>query len=127
MVRKCREYPHAYCLHRYFDEIDFKEEFDGVWACASLLHLNRKEGESAVARLTTSLRIGGSMFLSVKQGSGHKTIDGRYFEYYTIEDIDSMYKEDKRLAPIEKWTSASSSSDGCEQVTWLNLLLRREA
>lgn len=23
-----------------FDEIEFKNEFDGIWACASLLHLS---------------------------------------------------------------------------------------
>ena len=45
MVQKCQEYPHAYCIQRSFLEITFKEEFDGVWACASLLHLTRDQGE----------------------------------------------------------------------------------
>lgn len=26
-----------------FDEMDFKEEFDGIWACASLLHVPNEE------------------------------------------------------------------------------------
>src|SRR5205807_7688771 len=39
MVKKCQEYPHAYCLHLSFEDLDFEEVFDGVWACASLLHL----------------------------------------------------------------------------------------
>ena len=26
-------------LHLTFDQIDWRDEFDGVWACASLLHL----------------------------------------------------------------------------------------
>ena len=38
-------------LHLTFDEIDWRDEFDGVWACASLLHLPSRELHAALQRL----------------------------------------------------------------------------
>jgi len=66
MVRKCQEYPHAYCIQRQFSKIAFKEEFDGIWACASLHHLSLEEAKSAVTNLSTALKPKGTMFISVK-------------------------------------------------------------
>src|SRR6185295_9472088 len=85
MVRKCREYPHAYCVTMSFLEVDFKEQFDGVWACASLLHLTQTEAKDAMMRLTTALKPGGVMLVALKKGSkGEKSEDstGRFFQYY---------------------------------------------
>ncbi|SVB60985.1 uncharacterized protein METZ01_LOCUS213839, partial [marine metagenome] len=28
-------------IHRKIEDIDFKDKFDGIWACASLLHINK--------------------------------------------------------------------------------------
>lgn len=42
-------------LKMRFQELAFEEEFDGVWACASLLHVNRGEMKEVLQRLARSL------------------------------------------------------------------------
>ena len=37
MVKLCNAYPHAFCINQNIQDINFMEEFDGVWCCASLL------------------------------------------------------------------------------------------
>jgi ubiquinone/menaquinone biosynthesis C-methylase UbiE len=91
MVRKCSEYPHAYCLNISFKDADFKEEFDGVWCCASLIHLTTEEAIEAMKRLTTSLKGGGIMFLSLKAGEGNKDSEGRFFQYYDESSVEKPY------------------------------------
>ena len=125
MVRKCNEYPHAYCKQLSFDQIRYREEFDGVWACASLLHLPRSQAVSAVARLTTALKPGGIMFISLKAGKGNREINGRYFEYYDEGSITDLYKDDPRIEFVEHWRSKSTAFDG-NGTEWLNLILRRK-
>lgn len=51
-------------LQLRFDEISFRDEFDGVWACASLLHVMRHELPSVFRRLATGLRAGGVLYVS---------------------------------------------------------------
>jgi hypothetical protein len=42
-------------LHRTFAKIEWSQTFDGVWACASLLHLPRPQVADAICRLTEAL------------------------------------------------------------------------
>ena len=125
MTKKCNEYPHAYCRRLAFHEVDFAEEFDGVWACASLLHLSREEAALAASRLTTALKPGGVMFVSVKKGIGRETLEGRYFEYYDSQNASSIYTGEPRLGLLKLWTSTSTVGPNSTATDWINLLLRR--
>ena len=60
--------------------------FEGIWAMASLLHLERHEVTGALAGLRRLLVPGGVLFASVKRGSGRvRDDDGRWF---TLHDED---------------------------------------
>lgn len=124
MVRKCKEYPHAFCLNISFEDLDFKEEFDGVWCCGALLHLSVEKGKEAVKRLATSLKVGGVMLLSLKVGEGHKKQDGRFYQYYDESSVRELYEGDSRLEIVNMWVSESLVPT--EERNWLNLLLRRK-
>ncbi len=126
MVKKCREYPHAYCIQRSFDEVNFKEEFDGVWANASLVHLMKSDATKTISHLATALKPGGIMFISLKEGEGAKEEDdGRFFQYYTEIETKDLYTADGRLSLIKLWKSASAIENGSDQAVWLNILLKR--
>jgi len=73
-------------LRMRFDEVRFEDEFDGVWACASLLHVPRREMDGALARLSRSLKPGGVFYASFRYREGeviHE--DGRHFADCTEE------------------------------------------
>jgi len=58
-------------------------EFDGIWAAASLLHLQRDDVVPALGRLRRLLVPRGRFFASVKAGVGEeRTSDGRWFTYF---------------------------------------------
>ena len=57
--------------------------FDGIWAMASLLHLDRQQIGIARAAQASLLKPGGVLFSSVKRGSGEVIDDtGRWFTLY---------------------------------------------
>ena len=62
-----------------FDDIAWREAFDGVWACASLLHVARAELPAAVGRLRDALVPGGVLWMSFKYGTEERTVAGRTF------------------------------------------------
>ena len=51
-----------------FDALDFNNEFDGLWACASLLDIARQELNAILSRITKALKPGGVLYLSFKHG-----------------------------------------------------------
>lgn len=127
MVRICREYPHAYCLHLSFKNLAFQEGFDGAWVCASLLHLRFDEAKQAVANLTTALKPGGVLFVSLRQsldGGETATVGGRFYEYYTEKKLADLVSSESRLENPKIWPSPSGLEGDTSR--WLNALARRK-
>lgn len=95
--------------------------FDGVWACASLLHLPRLELPLAIARVQTALRGGGVLFLSMQEGSGSSIAsDGRFYARYSRLELKSIVVS-AGMSVIDQW-STPDTLPGRESLTWLNLL-----
>ena len=55
-------------LCQTFDQLDFDQVFDGVWACASLLHLPYVELPGVFEKIARALRPGGYFYASFKYG-----------------------------------------------------------
>ena len=60
-------------------ELDYEGEFDGVWACASMLHLREGEIPRALALVRRALRDGGVLYVSFKDGTFSGRRDGRWY------------------------------------------------
>ncbi len=62
--------------------------FSGVWASASLLHLDRRDLAPTLKKLAAVLRRGGRLYASFKRGLGsHRHVDGRLFQLYMERDL----------------------------------------
>lgn len=56
--------------------------FDGIWACASLVHLPPEKISTSISHLKSLLNPGGILFVSLKKGIGQAVDDkGRNFTY----------------------------------------------
>ena len=62
-----------------FDQMDWQERFDGVWTCASLLHVAEADLPATLSRLRRALVPGGVWFMSFKYGRGERQAGQRRF------------------------------------------------
>ena len=62
-----------------FEDLDYEDEFDGVWACASLLHLGYTELRDVLVLICRALRDDGILFASFKKG-GYRIAEDAGFE-----------------------------------------------
>ena len=49
-----------------FDKLPYEAEFDGVWACASLLHVPSSDIQDVLVKIERALKKGGYFYFSVK-------------------------------------------------------------
>ena len=52
-----------------FSELDSKEEYDGVWACSSILHVKREELIDILKKIRTFLKTNGYFYTSFVDGN----------------------------------------------------------
>lgn len=125
MVRLARERVggRAEVLRLRFEDVAWREEFDGVWACASLLHVPAEAFPNVARRLTAALRPGGTLYMSFKLGAGERVAGGRRFADHTDESLRGALC-DSGLTVREAWTTGDARA-GRAGERWLNALCAR--
>lgn len=105
--------------HLTFSEFEEPIGYDGIWACASLLHLDDAGFRDALDRLIRALRPAGVLFVSVKQGEGLRELpDGRVFNDFTVERLVAL-PEFEALRVQESWTNLSTVNN---RDVWLSVV-----
>ena len=80
------------------------EPFDGIWCCASLMHLNDEACRHFFENLNHNLKPGGALYVSVKSGieTGEDEA-GRYLRNFTEEELREMINTIAGLKASELW------------------------
>jgi superfamily II DNA or RNA helicase/HKD family nuclease/2-polyprenyl-3-methyl-5-hydroxy-6-metoxy-1,4-benzoquinol methylase len=104
---------------RTFDDVDEIEVYDGIWCCASLLHVPAPDMPRSLRALWDALKPGGALYVSFKNGEGTREKDGRTFtdadegrvrawlrHVSNAEVIDVWQTKDARPERPDEWTNA---------------------
>ena len=100
------------------------EIYDGIWACASLLHLKKQEMLPVMCELAKALRPGGVLYASFKYGEYVGERNGRFFTDFTPEGFREFIKNIPELKIAECWVTGDVRP-GRSDDRWLNLILSR--
>ncbi|MCG4454970.1 DUF3427 domain-containing protein [Pseudomonas sp. MMS21-TM103] len=109
---------------RSFAEVDELNRYDGVWACASLLHVPHAQMPDALARLWQALKPGGIFYCSFKVGEGEREHQGRRFTDAAEAQMDTWLAPLADVADVSYWHSADQRPGRSD--AWLNVLARRQ-
>lgn len=109
---------------RTFNHVDEIACYDGIWACASLLHLREHEVPGALGRLWAALKPEGVFYLSFKLGEGERTHNGRHFTDATEARLQSWLLQLKDVESVDYWITEDQRPDR-QGERWLNAVIRR--
>ena len=105
-----------------FREFEPEGTFDGIWACASLLHLPKEDIAPVMRKMTLHLAESGCFYVSFKYGTFAGERNGRYFTDMTEESFAELLEEVPGLA-IEEFFVSEDVRPGRESERWLNVMM----
>ena len=108
-----------------FTDFDRHHLYDGIWACASLLHVPEAELPQALQRLWRGLKPDGVLYISFKHGTGEREQGGRVFTDATEPKLKRWVQALEGLASTDIWLTADQRPDRQEE--WVNGLFRKAA
>ncbi len=106
-----------------FNDFDEQDQYDGIWACSSILHLSKQELKSVLINMEKALLNDGIIYTSFKYGDFSGMRNGRYFTDFT-EDTFKMFVADMEQLVIEKLWITDDVRPGRQDEKWLNTILR---
>ena len=112
--------------HMLFAELDETEKYDGIWACASILHVEKDKLPDILEKMTNALKTNGVIYASFKNGEFEGEKNGRYFTYLTEESFKELVKNISHISIEKIWITGDVREERGEE-RWLNILLRKQA
>lgn len=125
LCKEASEYTGLPVRHMYFQELEEKDKYDGIWACASILHLNYTELQDVFCRMARSLKAQGICYMSFKYGNFEGMRNGRYFLDMTEEKFKKLLAETGVFQLEEMWVTSDVRS-GRESENWFNCIVHKK-
>ncbi len=114
------EYIGQEAINIRFSDIDHTNEFDGIWANASLLHVDKDSIEDIISRMRRALKEKGIFYASFKYGD-HDRIQGeRYYNDMNEDKIKELFSD---FVILEIWIGDDALPGRSEK--WLNIICRK--
>jgi SAM-dependent methyltransferase len=105
-----------------FQQMTFNEEFDGIWASASVLHVPHAEISEVLSRFARALTPQGILYVSLKEGQSERIAeDGRFFSYFALNEFSDSLTSAGLFKVLKAWKRLGLDSSGTLR-TWLNYL-----
>ena len=103
-------------------DMEYQNMFDGIWACASLLHIPTYEMVDVLNRCYNALTSNGIMYCSFKLGEFEGIRNGRFF-VDLIEERFIQFVSKTQFKVLEILKTEDVRPDREEK--WLNVVLRK--
>ena len=109
---------------RSFSDVTEIAAYDGVWSCASLLHVPVMDLADALEKLWRSLRPGGCFYLSFKLGDGERVHEGRHFTDANDITLRAWLEPLPEVLSVQTWITEDVRPE--RPGKWINALAVRQ-
>lgn len=110
-------------INMTFDKLDYDAEFDGIWACSSLLHVPSSDIQDVLFKIERALKKGGYFYFSVKYGDYEGEREGRYYTDYTEKTVDALFTAIPSLQKIDMWLTDDARPERNDR--WINCIFKK--
>lgn len=123
LARLASEYIGQEVICGRIEELEYDQEFDGIWACASLVHIEKKDMPEILKKLKRALNLEGILYISLKYGEGEGVKEGRLFNYYDEAQLRKVFNglNDMKIIKIFRTEDVRQER---KQELWINVLAR---
>ncbi len=111
--------------HMLFQEFVSEEKYDGVWACASLLHVPKTGLADVFARIYTAIKQDAVLYCSFKYGTFEGERNDRYFTDFTENTFQDWIGAHTEFAIRDMWLTGDVRENR-EDEKWLNVFLNKK-
>ncbi len=113
-------------LLQSLQDLAFENQFDGVWASASLLHVPFNELKNVFEKIQRSLKPNGILYFSFKYGNDERRVEGRTF--YDMDEMSILPYLKGLFEVLKIWKTADTVSWVAPSPAnaWLRVLCKKD-
>lgn len=110
-----------------FNELSSVSLYDGIWACSSILHVERENLPDILRKMIKALKDDGVIYTCFKIGDAEIIQDGKYYNYINKDILEDMLKEvDPNSQIVDYFESGAYANVNRPTATWGNYLIKKK-
>ena len=126
MCKLASEYINQNVQCMKFDELDDIDTYYGIWACSSILHIEKEKLPSILNKMINALKDGGVIYTSFKIGTGYEIKEGKYYNYITKEEMQEVLsKANSNVKIIDYFETLPSTKRKAVNTIWGNFIIKK--
>lgn len=109
-----------------FDELSDINTYDGIWACSSILHIEKEKLLDTFIKMIDALKVNGIIYTSFKIGDGYEVKDGKYYNYLTKREmVELLDKVGRNAKLIDYFETLPSTKREDKDTIWGNFIIKK--
>ena len=109
-----------------FEELEDIDIYDGIWACSSILHVEKEKLPSIFNKMINALKVNGIIYACFKIGTGYEIKEGKYYNYITKEELQEIINKNNIKAKIINYfETLPSTKRKAENTIWGNFIIKK--
>ncbi len=105
-----------------FEQLEDIKRYDGVYACASLLHVPEDDLPDILGRINRALKPQGVLYASFKYGDFSGIREGRFFHDMNESAVEQLFADVPGFSIEEMWQSHDVRRG--KDAFWINVIVR---
>jgi len=106
-----------------FQQLNCTNMYDGIWCCASLLHVPKVELPQVFLKLQNALKPNGVLYVSFKYGTQERVHNGREFTDLNEDGLTALITHHTEFKILKQWQTVDQRPER-ESEVWLNALIK---
>ena len=109
-----------------FEDLNDVNVYDGIWACSSILHVEKEKLLNVITKMIDALRVGGVIYTCFKLGIGCEIKEGKYYNYLTKDEMLQLLNDSgKEVRLVEYFETLPSTKRNAQNTIWGNFIIKR--
>lgn len=109
-----------------FEKLNDINVYDGIWACSSILHVEKDHLLDILIKMINALKVNGVIYTSFKIGTGYEIKEGKYYNYLTKNEmIELLNKINKNVRLIDYFETLPSTKRQAKNTIWGNFIIKK--
>lgn len=109
-----------------FEELNDINTYDGIWACSSILHVEKENLRNILIKMINALKVNGIIYTSFKIGTGYEIKEGKYYNYLTKDELEqTLNKSSNAVKLIDYFETLPSTKRNAQNTIWGNFIIKK--
>ena len=108
-----------------FKELEDINTYDGIWACSSILHIEKEKLPNILNKMINALKVNGIIYTSFKIGEGFEIKEGKYYNYLTKNEMIKILQDlNRNVKLIDYFETLPSTKRIAKNTIWGNFIIK---